>query len=73
MTTVLRNVEFIRVLSPVPNWIIKADVYDTDGNKITDFGVDGTDVNTWWNSQTEEFQLDILAIFINYIKDGVVQ
>jgi len=73
MTTVLRNVEYIRVTSPIPNWIIKADVYDTDGNKIADFGVDGTDVNTWWNSQTEEFQLDILAIFINYIKDGVVQ
>lgn len=71
MATVLRNVEYIRVTSPVPNWIVKADVYDTDGNKVADFGVDGIDINSWWNSQTEEFQLDILSVFINFIKDGV--
>jgi aminopeptidase-like protein len=72
MITVLRNVEYIRVTVPVPNWIIKADVYDTEGNKVADFGVDGTDVNSWWNSQSEEFQLDTLSVFINFIKDEVV-
>jgi hypothetical protein len=72
MTTVLRNVEYIRVISPIPNWIIKADVYDTDGNKVADFGVDGTDINSFWNSQPESFQLDILEIFMNYIKDSVI-
>jgi aminopeptidase-like protein len=72
MTTVLRNVEYIRVTVPVPNWIIKADVYDTEGNKVADFGVDGTDVNSWWNSQSEEFQLDTLSVFINFIKDEVI-
>jgi len=50
MTTVLKNVEYIRVTQPVPNWIIKADVYDTEGNKVADFGPDGTDINSWWNS-----------------------
>ena len=71
MTTVLKNVEYIRVTVPVPNWIVKADVYDTEGNKVADFGVDGTDINSWWNSQSDEFQLDILSVFINYIKDEV--
>ena len=72
MTTVLRNVEYIRVTVPVPNWIIKADVYDSEGNFVADFGVDGTDVNSWWNSQSEEFQLDTLSVFINFIKDEVI-
>jgi hypothetical protein len=72
MTTVLNNVEYIKVTSPVPDWIIKADVYDTDGNKVADFGVDGVSINSWWNSQLEDFQLDILAIFISYIKDSVL-
>jgi len=71
MTTVLKNVEYIRVTAPVPNWIVKADVYDTEGNKVADFGLDGTDINSWWNSQSDEFQLDILSVFINYIKDEV--
>jgi aminopeptidase-like protein len=71
MTTVLRNVEYIRVTVPVPNWIVKADVYDTDGNKVADFGPDGTDINSWWNSQPDEFQLDTLSMFINFIKDEV--
>jgi aminopeptidase-like protein len=72
MTTVLKNVEYIRVTNPVPNWIVKADVYDTDGNKVADFGPDGTDINNWWNSQPDEFQLDTLSVFINFIKDEVV-
>lgn len=72
MNTILKNVEFIRVTSPIPDWIIKADIYDADGTKLGDFGVDGTSVNEWWNNQSESFQLDILAIFINYIKDGVI-
>jgi len=71
MTTVLKNVEYIRVTVPVPNWIVKADVYDTEGNKVADFGVDGTDINSWWNSQSDEFQLDTLSVFINFIKDEV--
>jgi aminopeptidase-like protein len=71
MTTVLKNVEYIRVTVPVPNWIVKADVYDTEGNKVADFGPDGTDINSWWNSQSEEFQLDTLSVFINFIKDEV--
>lgn len=72
MVTVLRNVEYIRVLTPVPNWIIKADVYDTNGNKVADFGPDGTDVNSFWNSRSEAFQIDILDMFVNYIKDSVL-
>lgn len=71
MTTVLKNVEYIRVTVPVPNWIVKADVYDTEGNKVADFGVDGTDINHWWNSQPDGFQLDTLSVFINFIKDEV--
>ena len=72
MTTILKNVEYIRVTQPVPNWIIKADVYDTEGNKVADFGPDGTDINSWWNNQPDDFQLDILGMFITYIKDEVI-
>jgi hypothetical protein len=72
MPTNLNNLEFTRITSPVPNWIVKADITDEEGNVIANFGVDGVDINTWWNTQTEEFQLDILAIFVTYIKESIV-
>ena len=71
MPTNLNNVEYIRITSPIPNWIIKADITDEQGNVVANFGVDGVDINAWWNSQTEEFQRDILAIFIGYIKESI--
>lgn len=71
MPTNLDNVEYIRITSPIPNWIIKADITDEEGNVVADFGADGVDINAWWNSQPEEFQLDILAIFIGYIKESI--
>lgn len=71
MPTNLNNLEFTRVTSPVPNWVVKADIVDEEGNVVADFGADGVDINTWWNSQTEEFQLDILAIFVSYIKESI--
>lgn len=72
MPTNLNNLEFTRITTPVPNWIVKADITDQEGNVIANFGVDGVDINTWWNTQTEEFQLDILAIFVRYIKESIV-
>ena len=71
MPTNLNNLEFIRVTTPVPNWIVKADIVDEEGNVVADFGANGVDINTWWNLQTEEFQLDILAIFVSYIKESI--
>lgn len=72
MPTNLNNLEFTRITTPIPNWIVKADITDEEGNVIANFGVDGVDINTWWNTQTEEFQLDILAIFVTYIKESIV-
>ena len=71
MPTNLNNLEFTRVTTPVPNWIVKADIVDEEGNVVADFGANGVDINTWWNLQTEEFQLDILAIFVSYIKESI--
>jgi hypothetical protein len=67
----LNNLEFTRITTPVPNWIVKADITDEEGNVVADFGADGVDINSWWNTQTEEFQLDILAIFVAYIKESI--
>lgn len=71
MPTNLNNLEFTRITTPIPNWIVKADIIDEEGNVVADFGTDGVDINSWWNAQTEQFQLDILAIFVAYIKESI--
>lgn len=60
----LNNVIIERVTTPVPDWIVKADVTMDDGTVVGTFGIDGTSINTWWNSQTEEFQRQYVLIFM---------
>jgi hypothetical protein len=61
----LTNVIITRVTQPIPDWNIKADIIDDAGNVLSSFGVNGTSVNNWWNSQSEEFQLEYVGIFMS--------
>lgn len=59
----LQNVVITPLVTNPADYNIKADIYDNEGNKIGDFGVDGTDVFTWWVQQDEGFRLDIVNQF----------
>jgi hypothetical protein len=61
----LVNVEITRITQPVPDWNVKADITDDAGNILSTFGVDGTSVNNWWNSQSQEFQIQYVSIFMS--------
>jgi hypothetical protein len=61
----LINVEITRITQPVPDWNVKADITDDAGNVLSTFGVDGTSVNNWWNSQSQEFQIQYVSIFMS--------
>jgi hypothetical protein len=61
----LVNVEITRITQPVPDWNVKADITDDAGNVLSTFGVDGTSVNNWWNSQSQEFQIQYVSIFMS--------
>jgi hypothetical protein len=61
----LVNVEITRITQPVPDWNVKGDVVDDAGNVLSTFGVDGTSVNNWWNSQSQEFQIQYVSIFMS--------
>jgi len=61
----LVNVEITRITLPVPDWNVKADITDDAGNVLSTFGVDGTSVNNWWNSQSQEFQIQYVSIFMS--------
>lgn len=56
-------ITFDRVLTPVPDWLIKGTIQDNSGNVVYDFGPDGLSINTWWNSQPEEFQREYVLLF----------
>lgn len=59
----LQNVVITPLVTNPADYNIKADIYDNEGNKIGDFGVDGQDVFTWWVQQDEGFRLDIVNQF----------
>lgn len=68
----ITNLTFSRVTSPVPDWIIKADIVDDDGNLLSTFGANGTSVNTWWNQQSEEFQREYIYQFMSIMANQMV-
>ena len=68
----LINVEITRVTQPVPDWNVKADITDDAGNVLSTFGVDGTSVNNWWNSQSQEFQIQYVSIFMSIMAQQTV-
>lgn len=67
----LTNVIVTRVTQPIPDWNIKADITDDSGNVLSTFGVDGTSINDWWNSQSEEFQLEYVGIFMSVMAQQI--
>ena len=67
----LTNVVITRVTQPIPDWNIKADITDDSGNVLSTFGVDGTSINDWWNSQGEEFQLEYVGIFMSVMAQQI--
>lgn len=69
----IANLTLTRVLSPVPDWVIKADIIDDNGNILNTFGPDGTSINTWWNQQTEEFQREYVSIFMSIMASQIVK
>ena len=56
-------ITFERVLTPVPDWLIKGTIQDNNDNVLYDFGPDGLSINTWWNDQPEEFQREYVLLF----------
>jgi hypothetical protein len=68
----ITNLTFTNVTSPVPDWIIKADMVDDDGNLLGTFGPDGTSVNTWWNQQSIEFQREYIYQFMSVMANQIV-
>ena len=59
----LQNVVITQLVTNPADYNIKADIYDDFGQKIGDFGVDGTDMFAWWVQQDEGFRLDIVNQF----------
>lgn len=56
-------ITFERVLTPVPDWLIKGTIQDNSGNVLYDFGSNGLSINSWWNSQPEDFQREYVLLF----------
>jgi hypothetical protein len=56
------------VITPNPqnpaDYNIKADILNDEWVKVSDFGVNGIDMFTWWVQQDEAFRLNIVNQFI---------
>jgi len=59
----LQNIVITQLVTNSADYNIKADIYNDIGQKIGDFGVDGTDMFAWWVQQDSSFQLDIVNQF----------
>ena len=59
----LKNVVITPLVTNPSDYNIKSDIYNNSGQKIGDFGVDGTDMFAWWVQQDVGFQLDIVNQF----------
>ena len=59
----LKNVVITPLVTNPSDYNIKADIYNNSGQKIGDFGVDGTNMFAWWVQQDVGFQLDIVNQF----------
>jgi hypothetical protein len=59
----LQNIVITQLLTNPSDYNIKADIYNDSGQKIGDFGVDGTDMFAWWVQQDSDFQLNIVNQF----------
>ena len=51
---------------------IKANILDSNFNKIGDFGVDGINVFSWWVKQDSVFQTTIVNQFMYLMAEQIV-
>ena len=65
-------VTFERVLTPVPDWLIKGTIQDKYGNVLHDFGANGLSINQWWNDQPDDFQREYVLLFSPIIGQQIV-
>ena len=52
---------------------IKADILNDEWVKVSDFGVNGIDMFTWWVQQDEAFRLNIVNQFIVIMAQEIMQ
>jgi hypothetical protein len=51
---------------------IKGNIVDDNFVKLGDFGVDGTDIFTWWSKQDPVFQMTIINLFTVIMADHII-
>lgn len=69
----ITNLTLTKINVPIPDWNIKADITDDNGNVVATFGINGTSINEWWNQQTEEFQREYVLIFMSIMANQIAQ
>jgi hypothetical protein len=60
----LNNVLVTPLVTNPADYNIKADILNDEWVKVSDFGVNGIDMFTWWVQQDEAFRLNIVNQFI---------
>jgi hypothetical protein len=54
------------------DWKIMGNIEDDLGNILATFGEDGTLVNAWWLSQSQEYQASYVGRFAIYMAQEIV-
>lgn len=55
------------------DWKILGNIEDDHGNILATFGEDGTLVNAWWLSQSQEYQASYVGRFAIYMAQEIIQ
>lgn len=55
------------------DWKIMGNIEDDHGNILATFGEDGTLVNAWWLSQSQEYQASYVGRFAIYMAQEIIQ
>jgi len=69
----LNNVEITPSATNPADYNIKADILNDEWVKVSDFGVNGIDMFTWWVQQDEAFRLNIVNQFIVIMAQEIMQ
>jgi hypothetical protein len=68
----LNNVIVTPLVTNPADYNIKADILNDDFVKVSDFGVDGIDMFTWWIQQDEVFRMSIVNQFIGIMAQEIL-
>ena len=69
----LNNVVVTPSATNPADYNIKADILNDEWVKVSDFGVNGIDMFTWWVQQDEAFRLNIVNQFIVIMAQEIMQ